>query len=599
MTHLGNPVFGCIPLLEMWREAKLCDVTLRAQDELVPAHRIILAACSPFFRAMFTGTGGEMLEGRCDVIELKGVDGPTLKSVIESLYTRELEVHENNVDNLLGAAIYLGLDPVQQLCSDFLLGGMSAATCLDTMVLAAEYGCDSIYSQARRFAAIHLPEVLEADGGRAFLSLSADHLTALLYSNDLQVESEIQVVRAALNWVQHDDSARRHQLQNVLAGVRLSLVPLAMLEHEVLSHKAVQGCPGCMDQIHRAIRDICDPELADDEAPKRREYAASGLIAAGGHDEAWRSLRTVEIYDPKRNTWSAGPAMDAALSFVGSARVNGGLYVMGGSTFCNTVLRLDTNPVHPVHPAAAASIPSLASATTTSPLATLPVALWEQVAALQTPRVHAGVAELGGYLYAAGGSSGRTGAMSVVERFRVEGGGRDAGNDVGAGGCWQRVAGMATPRSSLGAASLAGELYVVGGQGGRSTYRTCEVYNPVRDTWRPMQAQLRVERKYVGVCALDNRIFAVGGMNEQRARLRSVETYDPREGRWSQVADMSMSRSSLGVAALDGRLYVAGGGGGFEGTCNDSVECFCTYTNKWIPLAPLGMGRSGLTLATI
>lgn len=69
------------------------------------------------------------------------------------------------------------------------------------------------------------------------------------------------------------------------------------------------------------------------------------------------------------------------------------------------------------------------------------------------------------------------------------------------------------------------------GQGGRSTYRTCEVYNPVRDTWRPMQAQLRVERKYVGVCALDNRIFAVGGMNEQRARLRSVETYDPREGR--------------------------------------------------------------------
>lgn len=41
-----------------------------------------------------------------------------------------------------------------------------------------------------------------------------------------------------------------------------------MLEHEVLSHKAVQGCPGCMDQIHRAIRDICDPELADDEAPK-------------------------------------------------------------------------------------------------------------------------------------------------------------------------------------------------------------------------------------------------------------------------------------------------------------------------------------------
>jgi hypothetical protein len=43
---------------------------------------------------------------------------------------------------------------------------------------------------------------------------------------------------------------------------------------------------------------------------------------------------------------------------------------------------------------------------------------------------------------------------------------------------WQRVADMGSARCSLGAAGLRGELYAVGGQSGRSTFRSCEVINP-------------------------------------------------------------------------------------------------------------------------
>jgi hypothetical protein len=57
-----------------------------------------------------------------------------------------------------------------------------------------------------------------------------------------------------------------------------------------------------------------------------------------------------------------------------------------------------------------------------------------------------------------------------------------------------------------------------------------QVYSPSRDSWRALAAPMHTERKYHGVCALDGRLFVVGGMNEARARLNTVEAYDPREG---------------------------------------------------------------------
>lgn len=40
---------------ELRSQNLLCDVTIVAEDMEISAHRVVLAACSPYFHAMFTG----------------------------------------------------------------------------------------------------------------------------------------------------------------------------------------------------------------------------------------------------------------------------------------------------------------------------------------------------------------------------------------------------------------------------------------------------------------------------------------------------------------------------------------------------------------
>lgn len=72
---------------ELWRQRCLCDVNLLVEDSegrlkvSIPAHKVALAACVPYFRAMFTSA---MQESSKDEVRLKDVDEVGLKHTMVS-----------------------------------------------------------------------------------------------------------------------------------------------------------------------------------------------------------------------------------------------------------------------------------------------------------------------------------------------------------------------------------------------------------------------------------------------------------------------------------------------------------------------------------
>lgn len=136
-----------------FRQKLLCDVTLVANSVEIPAHKMILAACSPYFYAMFSS----FEESRQDRIVLQEVDHQALSLLVEYVYTSEIHVTEDNVQVLLPAANLLQLTDVRDACCDFLQVQLHPTNCLGIRAFADLHGCLELLSNAETYIELHFP----------------------------------------------------------------------------------------------------------------------------------------------------------------------------------------------------------------------------------------------------------------------------------------------------------------------------------------------------------------------------------------------------------------------------------------------------------
>lgn len=143
-----------INLLRKHRE--LCDVVLVVGAKKIYAHRVILSACSPYFRAMFTG---ELAESRQTEVVIRDIDERAMELLIDFAYTSQITVEEGNVQTLLPAACLLQLAEIQEACCEFLKRQLDPSNCLGIRAFADTHSCRELLRIADKFTQHNFQEV--------------------------------------------------------------------------------------------------------------------------------------------------------------------------------------------------------------------------------------------------------------------------------------------------------------------------------------------------------------------------------------------------------------------------------------------------------
>ncbi|XP_041851600.1 zinc finger and BTB domain-containing protein 44 isoform X1 [Melanotaenia boesemani] len=98
-------------------EGHLCDVTIRVQDKLFLAHKVVLACCSEFFRSKLVGRPED--EDKF-VLDLHHVTVSGFAPLLEYAYTSTLSISTENIIDVLAAASYMQMFAVASTCSEFM-----------------------------------------------------------------------------------------------------------------------------------------------------------------------------------------------------------------------------------------------------------------------------------------------------------------------------------------------------------------------------------------------------------------------------------------------------------------------------------------------
>ena len=201
-THSDILLSKCAQFRE---QGEFIDVHLKVGEEVFSAHRIVLAASSDYFHAMFTH---EMKESNQEVVELKdeSISAATLKIVLDSIYSGDLQVNDENVLDVLVAADHLQVTSVVQHCCDYLQTQFvqlrfDVQTYCQICTIANRHGLIGLQEATQSKMASMYKDVCENE---EFLShIDTDQYSSLLRRDDLGAPSETFVFKSVIKWIKH------------------------------------------------------------------------------------------------------------------------------------------------------------------------------------------------------------------------------------------------------------------------------------------------------------------------------------------------------------------------------------------------------------
>ena len=256
-------------------------------------------------------------------------------------------------------------------------------------------------------------------------------------------------------------------------------------------------------------------------------------------------LSTVEVYDPKTNSWERVTDMPTPRTKAETAVVNGTIYVCGGYNGIDNRL---------------VNLKFLDTVEAYDPQNDT----WTRKQGMSGARVDFGMGVAAGRIYSIGGhvhpldkEPEAPWRVDLVEAYNP------------ATDTWVKRAKMPARRDGFGVGVVNNHIYAIGGRGwpqvgpGGPFLKVVEEYNPKINRWE-RKNEMRDLRLAFSTVVLDDVIYLIGGFiwqNRVPQYMATVDTYNPETEEWSDIPPMPIPVLPFGAAVVNGNIYVFGGTG--------------------------------------
>eukprot|EP00063_Salmo_salar_P068072 XP_014042907.1 PREDICTED: kelch-like protein 22 [Salmo salar] len=309
----------------------LFDVVLMVEGKPIQAHRILLAAACDYFRGMFAGG---LRETQLTEIPVHGVTYTAMTKLLDFIYTSELELDLDNVQEVLVAATLVQIEEVIGFCCDFLFSWLDDSNILEVDKLADVYGLQQLGAKVHSYILRNIQTFSRTD---VYRQLPPEKVLSVLSSDELEVSSENEVYEAALHYHYSPEQVETDQvsLQDNLR--MLEAVRFCLMDKQVLQRLfgRLNQCT-LKDLVAAALRyheqELWQPILQGPLTQPRSNFNCilgfGGMFSSGSLTE---SEELFQVYHPSWGEWRTLTAAQAPrMSNQGIAVLNNFVYLIGG-----------------------------------------------------------------------------------------------------------------------------------------------------------------------------------------------------------------------------------------------------------------------------
>ncbi|KAM9712837.1 kelch-like protein 40b [Menidia menidia] len=532
-------------LYDLLENDKLVDCVLKIKDKEFPCHRLVLCACSSYFRSIFLS---DLEESKKREIVLEDVEPGVMGLILKYLYTSKINVTEQNVQDIFAVANVYQIPSIFTVCVSFLQKRLSLSNCLAIFRLGLMLDCPRLAISARNYACERF-QLISRD--EDFLQLLPSELAAILMNDNLNVESEETVFEVLMNWVSRDVESREKELPGLIDCVRLRLVTDDYLKEKVEKHKFISSNP----ELQQKLQLVWNARAGKMPEVRKGETEESGAEKDGesqdkGEDESLlpgilndnlrfgmfaRDLILMVnetgavAYDPAGNDcFVASISTQIPKNHISLVTRENQVFVAGGLFFdeqnkdeplCSYFLQYD--PVS---------------------------ADWLGMPPLPSPRFLFGLAEAENSIFVLGGRELKEqectlDSVLVYDRLSFK---------------WGESESLPYPVYGHATVSHNEFVYVLGGKGdNKSCLNKLCAYNAKRFEWKEL-SPMKTARSLFGATVHEGKIYVAAGVTDN-GLTDSVEVYDMATNKWSDFVPFPQERSSVNLVSLAGSLYAVGG----------------------------------------
>ena len=272
---------------------RFSDVTVVVKGEEFQAHKIVLAAASPFFLSLLESQMKETTENMIK-IELEEATASVMEEVLAYVYTGNASLTKENSHNLIATADFLLLPGLEAMAENFLKRHLTVENCVSNYYFAEKYQCRGLKEESCKMINENFRKVMETDD---FLGLDENQVMYWVSSDDVIVAAEEDIFEGIIRWVLHNRSEREENFPKLLRQVRVPSLLHEYLVNRLLNEELIKTNPECFNFVMECVKLIfnCTAESSIKPARKCLKGNEDVIFVCG--------LREALCYLPDENKW--------------------------------------------------------------------------------------------------------------------------------------------------------------------------------------------------------------------------------------------------------------------------------------------------------